>query len=129
MSRGQELVWRLLRTQGRDAKRDLNPPERTRGLAREARLEPAADVDRGLGVGLGEQDREPVAADPADEIVGARRLRDQPPELDQDPVAGGIAVLGVERAEALDIDRDQAERMLVAMRPLDVGPELGSKCA
>ena len=79
--------------------------------------------------GLGQQERELVAAHPAGEIVDAGLLGDQAADGGQNRVARRVAVLEVQLAKPVDVEQGHRQRALVAMRARDVELELGSEGA
>ena len=75
------------------------------------------DGDARIGRGrLGEQDRELVAAGATGEVVGAGRAVDRGADRGQELVAGAVAGVDVDGAEAVDVEQRDRERAAVALR-------------
>ena len=114
-----------------DADRDR---DRQRGIALDAEALPLDELAQLLAqrrafldVGLGEDEHEFLAAVAADEVARPEVLGDGLGDPAQDDVAGGVAVRVVDRLEVVDVDEGDAQRSLVARRPLDFGEQGGEE--
>ena len=76
-----------------------------------------------------QSDGELVAARPAGKVVRPRVLREQLPHPPEHGVAGRVALLEVELAEAIQVEERDAERPRVAVGARDVQLELGPEGA
>ena len=73
---------------------------------------------------LGEDPAELVGGEPRDELAVADRGGEPAPDFGEHAVAREPAVLGVDALEAVDVDEDEGERALVALRAAGLGAEL-----
>ena len=62
-------------------------------------------------------DRELVAAEPRDQLVAAGHRAKPLRDLDQQFVAGRVAVKVVDRLEAVEVDAEHRHRLVAARRP------------
>ena len=91
-----------------------------RGSILEAATEDAARRDRSaLGIGLGEDERELITADPEARIRGTDGGTDQQADLHQEVVANGVAAGIVDALELIDVEHHEPKSMAVAARPFD----------
>jgi hypothetical protein len=103
-------------------------PSHSSGIEVLERGQDAANrCQRALGLGLAEQERELVAADPAGHVVRSRAAPDRRGDAAEHQVAGAVSVPEVDVAEAVDVDQRHAQRPAIAPRALDVELELGAK--
>ena len=104
---------------GRDAGRDVHRGPRVDHLD-----QPAADDLRLVAVGVREQQRELVAAEPRGEILFAERLREDVGDLPQRGVAGVMALAVVDLLEVVEVEQEQAQRLPVLARARELVSEL-----
>ena len=103
------------------------PPEKRSSRRAEVAgpfLESAADLQCAVGIGVGHEDRELVAADPKGAIGIADDFRDEAPKVAQQLVAGRVAVAVVEHLQVVEVDQQQGHRHLVTVVPLELTLEL-----
>ena len=79
---------------------------------------------RALDRCFGQDDRELVSADAADDIGAAEVAVQRPRDRDERPIAGGMTVGVVHRLEVVDVDDDQAQRAPGPDRAVDLDREL-----
>ena len=84
------------------------------------RQQPLAHLQGTLGVGMGHQHGEFVAADTEAAIGVSRDLADKVAQLAQHFIAGGVAFALIEHVEVVHVDDEQSDRHLVAPKPLDL---------
>ena len=82
-----------------------------------------ADRKRALSAGVGQHERELVAAEPRHDVRFARAAADDRGRLDQRPAAGQVSVRVVDRLEAVEIDKQQRQRPAAAGRALGFPPQ------
>ena len=75
-------------------------------------------------LGLGEDPAEVVGGQAGDELAVANGRGEPAADLRQRAVAGEAPVLGVDPLEAVDVDEDERERALVALRAPRLGAQL-----
>ena len=113
----------VLARQLRDPGRQVQPLGRPCGFRGNRELEPAVELFGVREGGLGEDDRELVAADAAGDVGAADDRADALGELRQDGVAGQVADALVDRLEVVDVEHDEGELPVVAVRPGDLARE------
>ncbi len=96
---------------------DAHPPERVRRAQhlRRAARRLAGQLHVPLGQ-VAQQDDELVAAEPGHQVTGAHRLAHPLRHLDQQRVAGGVAVHVVELLEPVQVAEEQGDRFGAAVR-------------
>ena len=82
-----------------------------------ARRMRSAISQRGLRLGLRQQDRELLAAEARRHVVVAQLLAEDPRDAGQDGVAGEVAVRVVDVAQQVEVGHDQRHRPLEPRRP------------
>ena len=93
------------------------------GLER-AHEQPARDHPGALGIGVRKEDGELVATDAEGSVGTADRELEQPPEAGEHLVAGSVPMGVVHGLEAVEVDEDEREWHLVALRRLGQPIEL-----
>ena len=88
------------------------------------RQQATSDDPGALGVGVRQEDRELVATDPEGTIDPAQARDGEAAEVGQGPVAGGVALLVVDRLELVDVQQDERDRDAVAVGLGDLTVEL-----
>ena len=96
--------------------------DRGGGDRAEALLEARRGGTQLARAGLGQQDRELVAAEAAEHVGGAQVGRERAGDGAQQVVTGGVAAGVVDGLEVVEVDHDQAERAAVVA---DVVAQLG----
>ena len=94
---------------------------RVREPVRRDRLADLLGDDEGAGgVGLGQHDRELLAAVAGDDVDLAHDRRQHPAELGERRVAGDVTVRVVEALEVVGVDHEQRQVLAVALRARDL---------
>ena len=111
-----------------DPERDRRP-QRLRGRLGAERAhgdgaaDPLGELERLRGLGLGQEDRELLAAEPGGHVVRTHLGAEDVPHALQHRVAGEMPVRVVGLAEQVEVDHDQGERAAVAPRPAQLALE------
>ncbi len=117
-------IGAVLRVAG-DADRDGGPDRLARGLDVEVAFgdgaaDPLGDLERLLGRGLRQEDRELLAAEARRDVVVAKLGPEDLRDPLQDRVPRQVAVVVVDVPEQVEVGHDQRERPLEALRPAEL---------
>ena len=97
-------------------------PGRNRCAAMRSRMR-SPTAQRALAAGVGQDQRELVAAEPRDDVGFARARADHRRRFDQRPAAEQMPVGVVDRLEAVEIDEQQRQRPAAARGALGFAPQ------
>ena len=91
----------------------------------QGRAQRTGERDRPVVVGIVEQDRELVAAQPGQQVTGVQLLGQAGPDLDQQPVPGVVAEAVVDLLEPVQVQHQQGTSLALGQRQAgrDVGVE------
>src|SRR5207249_1295919 len=84
---------------------------------------PLGHLDQSREIGLREQDDELFAAIPGHDIATPHGSKEAAGNLNQDPVAGLMAVAVVDPLEVVDVDDEEADAAVVPGRTVDLDTE------
>ena len=106
-----------------DAERDRRVDRLARGVDLELALGDRApdalgDLERLLRLGLGQQDRELLAAEAGRDVVVAQLLAEDLRDAFEDGVAGEVAIGVVDVAQQVEVGHDQRHRPVEPLRPV-----------
>jgi hypothetical protein len=87
----------------------------------ELRCATLGDCTRPVSIGLGKQQRELVAADPAENVSGAGAVLEKGCRLHQGRVSRLVAVGIVNALEVIEVEQHERKRPVIALRALNLG--------
>src|SRR2546423_9330784 len=102
---------------------DVQAVDREEFMAGNAHADALADGKRAVAAGVGQHQRELVAAEARDDVGLARAPPDDGGGLDQRAAAKQVAVRVVDRLESVEIDEQERQRTAAARRALGFAAE------